>query len=345
VTFLERLDDELPAVWLYGAGHVGQALARILMELPLRLTWADSRAELFPAALPFDVRLRRESDSLATVSEAPPGAYFLVMTHSHALDYELVRAILRRNDFSWLGLIGSQSKAARFRSRLARDGIGAERIARLVCPIGVRGIQSKWPAAIAVGVAAQVMQEISAASELCRDETSPSTVDSPRLPRFGAPREPERRVLKASALRLPDARHERSPHELLQALVPSMDCGQESCSTCGAGRDQPPAASDGARGLRDAVSGADNGRRGRSDGVPATGDAGRERGDGARATRDGARGWGDGVPAPGDGGRGRGDGAPATDDGGRGRGDGARVIGDGRRGAADAAAVGRGRLE
>jgi xanthine dehydrogenase accessory factor len=163
VTFLERLDDEFPAVWLYGAGHTGQALARILMELPLRLTWIDSRAELFPASVAEGVRIRRDPDTLATVAEAPVGAYFLVMTHSHPLDYALCQAILRRNDFAWLGLIGSMSKAARFRSRLAREGVGAESIASLVCPIGIEGIESKWPAAIAVAVAAQVMREISAA--------------------------------------------------------------------------------------------------------------------------------------------------------------------------------------
>ena len=165
VTFLERLDDDLPAVWLYGAGHVGQALARILMELPLRLTWIDSRAEMFPKVVPEGVRILRDPDTLATVSEAPVGAYFVVMSHSHPLDYALCHALLERNDFAWLGLIGSDSKAARFRSRLARTGLGADVIANLVCPIGVAGITSKWPAAIAVGVAAQLMQQISSAAE------------------------------------------------------------------------------------------------------------------------------------------------------------------------------------
>ena len=165
VTFLERLDDEFPALWLFGAGHVGQALARILAELPLRLTWVDSRAELFPAVVPEGVRVRRDADSLATVADASPGAYFLVMTHSHPLDFALCQAILSRNDFAWLGLIGSASKAARFRSRLSRAGVDAATIGRLVCPIGVEGIESKWPAAIAVAVAAQVMQQISAAPQ------------------------------------------------------------------------------------------------------------------------------------------------------------------------------------
>jgi len=203
VTFLERLDDVLPALWLYGAGHVGQALARIAAELPLRFTWVDSRPELFPTVPAAGVRFRGDADSVATVADAPPGACFLVMTHSHPLDYELCRAILRRNDFAWLGLIGSESKAARFRSRLAREGIAADRIARLVCPIGVPGIGSKWPAAIAVGVAAQLLQVMSAAM----------TAEGEMVRSLGR---------KAS----------------LEAL-PSPDCGQESCSTCGT-RQRPP---------------------------------------------------------------------------------------------------------
>ena len=159
--FVERLDDASMPLWLYGAGHVGQALTRILLQLPLRVTWVDSRAELFPARIADSVHMVHSLTPVATVADAPPGTRFVVMTHSHSLDYSLCRAILTRGDFSWAGLIGSHSKAARFRSRLARHGVEVERIARLVCPIGVRGIDSKWPAAIAVGVAAQLLQSIS----------------------------------------------------------------------------------------------------------------------------------------------------------------------------------------
>lgn len=155
--FGERLDRRLPAVWLYGAGHVGQALARILSELPLRLTWIDSRLEL--RATP---GMRYEPDPVGSVCEAPVGAYFLVMTHSHPLDFRLCQEVLQRDDFAWLGLIGSESKSARFRSRLRREGLDARAVARLVCPIGIEGVRGKWPAVIAVAVAAQIMREISA---------------------------------------------------------------------------------------------------------------------------------------------------------------------------------------
>lgn len=159
ITLLERLDCALPPLWLYGAGYVGQALARILSELPLRLTWIDARRHLFPSSLPASVTAWSD-DPLASVVQAPAGAHFLIMTHSHALDYVLTRALLERNDFASLGLIGSQSKSARFRSRLKRDGVTAERLARLTCPIGISGISSKWPAAIAVAVAAQLLQRL-----------------------------------------------------------------------------------------------------------------------------------------------------------------------------------------
>jgi len=162
VRFMERVDNPLPPVWLYGAGHVGQALARILVELPLHLTWIDSRAELLPAPWSDSMQVLHRADPVAGIATAPAGAHFLVLTHSHPLDYALCRNILDRDDFAWLGLIGSESKAARFRARLARDGLTAERIARLVCPIGMSGIVSKWPAAIAVGVAAQLLQQLAA---------------------------------------------------------------------------------------------------------------------------------------------------------------------------------------
>jgi xanthine dehydrogenase accessory factor len=218
VRFLERLDDELPAIWLYGAGHVGQALARILAELPLRLTWIDSRAELFPAVEPDGVRIRRDADSLATVCAAPAGTYFLVMTHSHPLDFALCHAILERNDFAWLGLIGSESKAARFRSRLKRAGVPPQTLARLVCPIGIGGIESKWPAAIAVGVAAQVMQRISAAARDRGVIGNGRAVFGP-IARVDAAGSPVQAAGKGAA----------------------ADCRGENCSTCGTAA-VPPAA-------------------------------------------------------------------------------------------------------
>jgi len=168
---IETLTAGHALLWLYGAGHVGQALIRVLAELPFEVTWIDSRPELLPAGLPDNVHPLCAQAPLTTVPLAPAAARFLVMTHDHALDYALCRAILERGDPAWLGLIGSMSKGARFRSRLARDGLTPETIRRLICPIGVEGVESKWPAAIAVGVAAQLLRT---------PELSPA-VDSGRL--------------------------------------------------------------------------------------------------------------------------------------------------------------------
>jgi len=175
---IERLDEALPPLWLYGAGHVGQALARMLVELPVRLTWVDSRAELLPAGHCDSMQILHSTDPVSSVATAPAGARFLVLTHSHPLDYALCRSILQRGDFAWAGLIGSQSKAARFRARLAREGLSSELIARLVCPIGVEGIASKWPMAIAVGVAAQLLRDLTAEASL-EQRQEPAVAGSP----------------------------------------------------------------------------------------------------------------------------------------------------------------------
>lgn len=159
-TLFERIDEAARSLWIYGAGHVGQALIHALAGLPFRVTWIDSRAELLPASLPDNVSACHSPAPVDTVRDAPAGARFLVLTHDHALDYALCRAILERGDFAWLGLIGSSSKSARFRSRLARDQVATDLIQRLVCPIGVAGIDSKLPAAIAIGVVAQLLQQL-----------------------------------------------------------------------------------------------------------------------------------------------------------------------------------------
>jgi xanthine dehydrogenase accessory factor len=162
VTLLERLDEVLPALWIYGAGHVGQALARIAADLPVRLTWIDPRQELLPRPLPGEVSVLQVADPAGTVPSAPAGTYFVVLTHSHTLDYQLCREILRRADQAWVGVIGSRSKAAKFRARLLREGFAAEAVAQLVCPMGLPNIKSKWPSVIAVSVATQLLQAMHA---------------------------------------------------------------------------------------------------------------------------------------------------------------------------------------
>lgn len=147
---------ELPAVLLFGAGHVGRALAQALAPLPLRLSWIDSRPDEFPAALPPRVERVVTGRLVEKVREAPAGAAYLVMTYSHALDFEVCSAVLERGDFSYLGLIGSRTKRARFEHGFAELGLPPERVGRVVCPIG-GVLRDKRPAVIAALAAAEVL--------------------------------------------------------------------------------------------------------------------------------------------------------------------------------------------
>jgi xanthine dehydrogenase accessory factor len=156
---VERLQPALTPLWLFGAGHVGSALVPVLAALPFRVTWVDGREAAFPAAVPATVSMLWSDAPEAEVAAAPPAAFYLVMTHSHDLDYAIVRAILER-DFAWAGLIGSATKRRRFAQRLARQGVLG--FTRFTCPIGIAGIESKLPGAIAVAVAAQLQQVLEA---------------------------------------------------------------------------------------------------------------------------------------------------------------------------------------
>jgi xanthine dehydrogenase accessory factor len=145
-------------LFLFGAGHVGAAIVRSLAELPCRVTWIDERDDIFPAVLPANVTCEMTDIPEAVIDAAPAGASYLVMTHSHALDQRLAEHILRRADIGWFGLIGSRTKRIQFERRLRARGLSAERLADMVCPIGIAGITGKAPATIAIAVAAQLMQ-------------------------------------------------------------------------------------------------------------------------------------------------------------------------------------------
>ena len=143
---------------LYGAGHVGRAIIKLLAELPCRVQWVDEReGEFPPGELPPHIEKLCVEPVEAEVASAPAGACFLVLTHSHALDLALADAILRRGDFAWFGLIGSATKRARFEHRLQACGHSVESVARMVCPIGVPGLAGKEPEVLAVAVVAQLL--------------------------------------------------------------------------------------------------------------------------------------------------------------------------------------------
>ncbi len=144
-------------VWVWGAGHVGRALVGVLAPLPgIALTWVDTGPERFPEIMPEGVTPVWAAHPEALVAHVPVTAEHLIVTYSHALDLELCHRLLGRG-FGWLGLIGSATKWARFRSRLAALGHSRAEVERITCPIGDVSL-GKHPQAIAIGVALQLLK-------------------------------------------------------------------------------------------------------------------------------------------------------------------------------------------
>lgn len=158
---------------LHGAGHVGQAIARLLADIDCTVRWIDERADAAEtcgadapglptpqalAALPPHIQFVSTEQAEAEVADAPPGACHLVLTHRHDLDLRIIHAVLQRGDFAFAGLIGSQTKRAKFLHRLQAMGVSDDAIARLTCPIGLPELPGKEPAVIAISVVAQLLQ-------------------------------------------------------------------------------------------------------------------------------------------------------------------------------------------
>ena len=146
---------------LFGGGHVGRAIVRLLEDLPFAVRWVDSRDEVFPAVLPLNVQAEHSDPVQAAVAELPAGSAVLVMSFSHAEDLEVIAACLarqrERGDLSHIGLIGSRTKWARFGHRLAERGFSQAELARVNCPIGLPEIRGKQPAVVALAVVAQLL--------------------------------------------------------------------------------------------------------------------------------------------------------------------------------------------
>ena len=177
---MEQLDRQRrtqPLLLLFGAGHVGRALAHVLAPLPLRLAWCDSRPHEFGSTIPQGVEVHDDGAWERLVASAPAGSGALVLTQSHALDSVIVASILERGDFRYVGLIGSHTKRRRFEAGFRQIGLPEDRSAALGCPIGDRGVRDKRPAVIAALVAAEIvtrfLHPVQAGGHVNGDDTSP----------------------------------------------------------------------------------------------------------------------------------------------------------------------------
>jgi len=150
---------------VFGAGHVGTAIVAALAQLDCNIRWIDNRRDIFRST-PANVREIKSAEPSLEVAAMPAASFYFVMTHSHALDFDICDRILRRQDAGYCGLIGSRSKKRRFEKRYRQQGMPQKMIDALTCPIGVDGISGKKPAEIAVAAAAEVLQayELTSAS-------------------------------------------------------------------------------------------------------------------------------------------------------------------------------------
>jgi xanthine dehydrogenase accessory factor len=156
-SFAERFGESTTSVLLFGAGHVGRAVVIALAPLPFAVRWIDSRPEQFPLYIPQNVVTVCTDAAERELAGARGDAMVVIMTHSHPRDFEITAAALRQGTFAYVGLIGSDTKRARFANFARRLGIPEEQIERLVCPIGMPQVKGKEPAIIAAALAAQLL--------------------------------------------------------------------------------------------------------------------------------------------------------------------------------------------
>lgn len=163
VLLFEPMGQPQAQIAVFGAGHVGRALVPLLASLPCKVRWIDSRENEFPEQIPAGVDKVVNEEVIDEIERMPAGSYFIVMTHNHQLDLELTAAILKRNDFAYYGLIGSQTKRAKFEHRLRDRGFDPGVVARMRCPMGIAEVKGKLPVEIAVSIAGEVIATYNAA--------------------------------------------------------------------------------------------------------------------------------------------------------------------------------------
>ena len=157
--FLEKQPSETINIALFGGGHVAQSLLLILEQLPYKVTLVESRSEFIKETpKKFATILNEQPED--EVENFPPKTYYLIITHSHAQDIAICEQLLKRKDFAYLGIIGSQKKSLRFQRHLLKKEYSKPLIKRIFCPIGLPIKNNKLPMEIAISIAAQLIETI-----------------------------------------------------------------------------------------------------------------------------------------------------------------------------------------
>ena len=158
---IQPLLDPRPRIVLYGGGHVGKAIAVIATQMPVRLEVVDERLDIL-AEIPCsnNIKISHRDNSPSHARELTDADAVLIMTHSHGLDYRLCHMLLGNTDISYIGLIGSETKSARFRSGFLKEGFHTDAIDQITCPIGAAGPNGKEPGIIAIAALNEIMQTL-----------------------------------------------------------------------------------------------------------------------------------------------------------------------------------------
>ena len=161
VCFEKVLTSEVQPVVVFGAGHISRALMPILINLPIKIYWVDDRAEQFDKyhgdTSQIDIIC---DDFVQSIPDLPDSSYCLVITYSHQIDFEICEKMIIQNNFSYLGMIGSEIKGKKFRDRFHQKNFSEEVINKFICPIGDKQKFLKSPAAIAVTIAMDLINFI-----------------------------------------------------------------------------------------------------------------------------------------------------------------------------------------
>ncbi|WP_111493370.1 xanthine dehydrogenase accessory protein XdhC [Marinobacter bohaiensis] len=180
---------------VFGAGHVAKSLITIMGELPWQITWVDNRADSFPDELPVNVRRHHTDDPVGDAAALADGAHVVILTHNHQLDFDLCRTLLDAGNAASIGLIGSDTKAERFRQRLAHRGYSDAQIDSIRCPVGRRDVPGKRPMEVAVSISAELLTLATETTDkpsrrglswsnlktLMREDAEPAPTSNPKL--------------------------------------------------------------------------------------------------------------------------------------------------------------------
>ena len=144
-------------LFIFGAGHIGQALSSKSLDLNFNVHLIDSRKNLLLMNEHEDIDYIYANQPWKLIKNLSPNSYYIILTHSHDYDFKIINEILNYNSFNFIGLIGSKTKKNRFSNRLKNNGHSQELIDSIECPVGLNINHTKEPSEIAISIIAKLI--------------------------------------------------------------------------------------------------------------------------------------------------------------------------------------------